>query len=71
MYLSYKELLGIDGQALEFECSSLQILQENQRDLKRKSIEPEEFTDRIIFMSIFDDIDWTNKGNDEICFLNA
>ena len=43
--------------------SSLQILQEIQRDLKRKNIEPEEFTDRIVFMSTFNDIDWTKKGS--------
>ena len=54
MYLTYEELLGIAGEATAFEWnifpgfSSLQILQEIQQDLKRKSIEPEEFTDRII-----------------------
>ena len=41
--------------------TSLQILQEIQRDLKRKKIEPEEFRGRIIFMSMFNDIDWTKK----------
>ena len=49
--------------------TSLQILQEIQQDLKRKSIEPEKFTDRIILMSMY--IDWTKKGNDEICISNA
>ena len=67
MFTSYKELLGIDGEAIEFEWkifsgfSSLQILPEIQRDLKRKSIEPEEFKDQIIFMSMFNDIDWTRE----------
>ena len=76
-YPSYKELLGIDGQATEFGWnifpgfSSLQILQEIQRDLKRKSIEPKEFTDRIIFMSIFNDIDWAIRANDEMCIADA
>ena len=28
-------------------------------------------TDRIIFMSMFNDIDWTKKGNDGICISNA
>ena len=42
-----------------------------KRDLERKSIEPEEFTDGIIFMSMFNDIDWTTRGNDEICISNA
>ena len=37
--------------------TSLQILQEIQRDLAGKNIQPEEFKDRIIFMSMFNDID--------------
>ena len=67
MYPSYKELLGIDGEAIELELnifpgfSSLQILQEIQGDMKRKRIEFEEFTDRIMFMSMFNDIDWTKE----------
>ena len=47
------------------------MLQEILQDLKRKSIEPEELTDRIMFMSMFNDIDRTKKGNDEICISNA
>ena len=53
---SHKELLGIDGEAIEFECnifqglSTLQILQIIQDDLRKRNIEPERFTDRIIFM---------------------
>ena len=64
---SYKALLGIDGEAIEFEWniflrfSSLQILHETQNDLRERNIEPEKFTDRIIFMSVFNDIDWTRK----------
>ena len=56
---SYKELLGIDGGAIEFEWnifpgfSSLQILQEFQKVLQRRDIELEKFTDRTIFMSMF------------------
>ena len=62
------ELLGIDGEAIEFECNifpgftSLQILQEVQNDLQKRNIEPEKFTDRIILMSMFNDIGWTRKG---------
>ena len=56
MYPSYKEWFGIDGEAIDFEWnilpgfSSLQILQEIQRVLERKIVEPEDFTDRIISM---------------------
>ena len=41
------------------------------KNLARKNIKPEMFTDRIIFMSMFNDIDWTQRGNDEICSSNA
>ena len=64
---SYKELLAIDGEAIEFEWnvlpgfSSLQILQKIQDNLRERNIKPEGFTDRIIFMSMFNDIDWTKK----------
>ena len=74
---SYKELLGIDGEAIDFEWnifpifSSLQILQEIQNDLRRCNIELEKFTNWIIFMSMFNDIDWTRKGNDGICTSNS
>ena len=77
MSASYKELLGNDGEPIEFEWnilprfSSLQLLQKIQNDLRERSIEPEKFTDRIIFMSMFNDIDWTRKGNDGICISNS
>ena len=70
MSASYKELLVIDGEPIEFEVniltgfSSLQLLQKIQNDLRERNIQPEKITDRIIFMSMFNDIDWTRKGND-------
>ena len=73
MPLSYKELLGVDGEAIDFEWnvipgfSTLQILQEIQDDVRERDTEPEKFTDRIIFMSMFNGIDWTKKRNDGIC----
>ena len=63
--------MGIDGEVIEFEWkmfprfSSLSILGEIQQDLEKRKIQPEEFTDRIIFMSMFNDIEW--KKNDENC----
>ena len=51
---SYKELTGIDGEPVEFEWK----------------MKHEEFTDWIIFMSMFNDINWTRIGNDGICFSN-
>ena len=67
---SYTELLVIDGEAIELEWNifpgftSLQILQETQNDLQKRTIEPEKFTE-------FNDIDWTRKGNGEICISNS
>ena len=39
------------------------------KDFSRKNIQPEELKDRIIFMSMFNDIDW--KKYDENCISNA
>ena len=67
--------MGIEGEAIEFEWknfpgfSSLSFLQEIQRDLEKREIQPEEFKDGIIFMSIFNDIEW--KTNVENCISNA
>ena len=77
MFLSYQEAVGIEGEAIEFEWnifpgfSSLAILQEIQKDLARKNIKPEEFKDWIIFISMFNDIDWSKRKNDENCTSNA
>ena len=37
--------------------SSLSILQAIQQDLEKRKIQPEEFKDRIIFMSMFNDVE--------------
>ena len=72
-----KNIVGIDRDAIEFEWnifpgfSSLKILQEIQPDLEKKNIKSAEFTDRLIFMSMFNDTDWTKRGNSEICISNA
>ena len=61
---SFRELLGIDGETIEFEwrifpgLSSLEILQKIQEDLQDRHIEPEKSEDRLIFMSMFNDIEW-------------
>ena len=75
LYSSYRDAVGIDGAAIEFEWtnfpgfSTLTFLQEIQKDLEEKNIQPENFKDRIIFMSMFNDILW--KKNDENCISNA
>ena len=67
--------MGPDGEATEFEWknfpgfTTLTILKEIQMDLERKNIEPDNFKDRIIFISMFNDIEW--KKNDDNCITNA
>ena len=39
--------------------------------LLRLNVTPEKFTGRIIFMSMFNDIVWDAKGNDELCVTNS
>ena len=62
---------------LEFEwnifpgLTSLEILQKIQKDLQNQNIEPVSFEERIIFMSMFNDIDWTKRGNSERCTSNS
>ena len=74
-YSSYPDAVGLYGEPIEFEWkmfpgfSSLSLLREIQHDLVTKNIMPEDFKDRIIFMSTFNDIEW--KKNDEKCISNA
>ena len=49
---------------MENQLSSSRIF---SKDLQERNIEPEKFGDRIIFMSIFNDIEQTRKGNEENC----
>ena len=64
---SFEELLGLDGEPIEFEWNifpgftSLQILQKIHSDLEEADIKPEEFSDRIIFVSMFNDINVDKK----------
>ena len=51
--------------------TSFEILQKIQRDLQDRHIEPEKFEDRIIFMSMFNDIEWTKRGHSETCNSNS
>ena len=67
------ELNRIDGQPMEFEWkifpgfTTVGILSEIQQMMGKWQCEPENFTNRIIFMSKFNDIVWDAQGNDELC----
>ena len=45
--------------------------QEDPKDLQDRNIEPEHVEGRIIFMSTFNDIGWTKKGNEVKCISNS
>ena len=47
------------------------ILNEIQQMMGKLQCEPENFTGRSIFISMFDDIEWGEKGNDEVCVNNS
>ena len=74
-YPSCQDAAGLDGEPIDFEWKKFQgfttltILREIQKDLARKKIEPDNFKDRIIIMSMFNDIEW--KKNDDNCISNA
>ena len=51
--------------------TTLQVLTEIQEGMAVRRTFPEEFGDRIIFMCMFNDIDWTKKGNCDECSSNS
>ena len=74
---TYRELFGVDGEPVEFEwnffqgLASLVIHQRIQKYLQDQNIEPQAFGDRSIFMSMFNDIEWTRRGNADQCISNS
>ena len=75
--VSNQEFYGIDGDPIEFEwnilpgLTSLAMLRKVQDHLQNSNIKPENFGDRIIFMSTFNDIDWNKKNNEGECISNS
>ena len=65
----YRTLDTIDGEPTEFEWNiftgftTLQLCYKVQGFLSKMSAEPEDFTGRIIFMLMFNDILWGSKEN--------
>ena len=51
--------------------TTLQLCYKVQEFLSKMSEKPEEFSGRIIFMSMFNDISWGSKDNEQECELNA
>ena len=69
----YRALDTIDGDPKEFEWNifpgftTLQLCCKVQEFLSKMSVEPEEFTGRIIFLSMFNDISWGSPDNEQEC----
>ena len=75
--LAYRNLDRIDGEPMQLEWknfpgfNTLQLSQEVKSLLLTLDITPENFTGRIIFMSMFYDISWGSKNNKVECESNA
>ena len=74
---TFRELQGLDGDPIDFEwkifpgAKAFDILHKFQADLQGKNIRPEKFSDRIIFMSMFNDIELERKDNEDSCALTS
>ena len=73
----YRTWDTIDGEPMEFEWhifqgfTTLQPCNKVQEFLSKMSKQPEEFTGRIIFMSMFKDISWGSQDNEQECDLSS
>ena len=73
----FKDMNRIDGMPTEFEWKifpgimTLGLLEKIQTPVRVLQRELEHFTDRIIFISIYNDIAWQEKGNEERCEYNS
>ena len=73
----YRILDTIDGEPMEFEWNifigftSLQLVREVQEFLSKLSAEQENFTGRINFMSMFNNISWGSKDNEKEYIANS
>ena len=67
----FKDMNRIDGQPMEFEwkifprLTTMGILNQVQQMMEELQCEPENFSGRIIFMSMYNDIEWDRKGTRE------
>ena len=70
--LQYRTLDTIDGESMDFEWNifPLQLVDEVQKFMNKMS-DPAQFQGRIIFLSMFNDIIWRIKDNEQECVANA
>ena len=71
----FKDMNRIDGMPTEFEwfpgITTLGLLEKIQSLMRDLQCEPEHFKGRIIFMSMYNDMTWQEKGNKETCEYNS
>ena len=73
----FRELDRIDGEPMEFEWknfpgfTTLGILDEIQKMMTELKCDPEHFQGRIIFMPVYNDINWGKRGNKDTCVANS
>ena len=73
----YRALDTIHGEPMEFEWhispgfTTLQLCNKVQELRSKMSEEPQEFTGRIIFMSMFNDTSWGSQDNEQECVVSA
>ena len=74
---NYRNFDGIDGEPMEFEWNifpgfdTLQLCDRVKSLLSRLRETPENFTGRILFMSMFNDISFGTKDNEQECLAHA
>ena len=74
---AYKTLNTLNDEPMEFEWNifpgftTLQLCYKVQEFMSKMSVQPEDFTGRIIFMSMFNDIFWKSKENKQECESRA
>ena len=74
---SYRHFDGIDGEPTKFEWNifpgfnTLQLSEEVKSLLYRLKETPENFTGRILFMSMFNDVSCGTRDNEQECLANA
>ena len=74
---TFRELQGLDGESTDFEwkifpgATALDLLHEIQADLQGKHVTLENFSDRIIFISMFNDIVLEKRGNEDSCAITS
>ena len=74
---TFRELQGLDGEPIDFEwkispgATVLDFLSEIQADLQGKHVTPENFSARIVFMTMFNDIELEKKGNEDSCPITS